>query len=54
MKSARRFALIPEDHLLRLERLQKHGTTPIVRNLMQTEVDMDKTLARTDISDNDK
>ena len=54
MRHAKRMILVPEDVLARLERKQKQETSPLVTNLMNTEEDMDETLRRTDMFDDEK
>ena len=54
MRHAKRMIRIPEDVLARLERRQKQETSPLVTNLMNTEEDMDETLRRTDMFDDEK
>ena len=54
MRHARRMILVAEDVLARLERKQKQETSPLVTNLMNTEENMDETLRRTDMFDDEK
>ena len=54
MKHAKHLVLIPEDTLDRLERKQKQETSPLVTNLINTEENMDDTLRRTDMFDDEK
>ena len=54
MKHARRMVLVPEDVLNRYEQKQKVETSPIVKGMMQEDLDMSKLLYREDLNDNEK
>ena len=54
MKHAKRMVLVPEDFLSRMERQNKQETSPIVKGLTYLDENLDKTLMRTDLTDNDK
>ena len=54
MRHGKQMILVPEDVLATLERKQKQETSPLVTNLMNTEENMNETLKRTDMFDDEK
>ena len=46
--------LVPEDFLSRMERQNKQEASPIVKGLTHLDENVDKTLMRTDLTNNDK
>ena len=54
MKHAKRMILVPEDVYARFEQKQKLETSPIMKNMINTDTDMTDILKRTDVDDTEK
>ena len=50
----KRMILVPEDAYARLEQKQKLETSPIIKNMINTDTDMTNILQRTDVDDTEK
>ena len=54
MKHTKRMILVPEDVYARFEQKQKLETSPIMKNMINTDTDMTDILKRTDVDDTEK
>ena len=50
----KRMILVPEDAYARFEQKQKLETSPIMKNMINTDTDMTDILQRTDVDDTEK
>ena len=50
----KRMILVPEDAYSRFEQQQKLETSPIIKNMTNTDTDMTNILQRTDVDDTEK